>query len=106
MVSRVIAGREIQLSEDGLFLNDPNAWTRDVAQEMAREEGIETLTEAHWQIIDFCRQEGLAEGRAPSLRAIVAGTGVAMKELFNLFPKSPDKKVARIAGLRMAKRCI
>lgn len=106
MASRMIAGRQVQVSEDGLFLNDPNEWTREVAEEISREEGIDALTAAHWTIIDFCRREGLAEGRAPSLRAIVNGTGVSMKELFNLFPKSPDKKVARISGLRMAKRCI
>jgi tRNA 2-thiouridine synthesizing protein E len=102
----VIAGQQVQVSDDGLFLENPGDWTRELAAAVAQEEGIDPLTEAHWAIIDFCRQEGLAEGRAPSLRAIVNGTGVPMKELFNLFPKSPDKKVARISGLRMAKRCI
>ena len=105
MGSRVIAGKEVQLTENG-FLVDPQDWTREMALEIAKEEGIEIMTEAHWGIIDFCRQEGLEAGKAPSLRAIVNGTGVSMKALFELFPKSPDKKVALISGLRMAARCI
>lgn len=106
MPSRIIAGKLIHLTDDGLFLKDPHDWTTELAVEVAREEAIETLTETHWKIIEFCRQEGLAEGRAPALRIIVDRTGVPMKDLFTLFPKSPDKKVARISGLRMAKRCI
>lgn len=105
MASKMVAGKQIQIDDLGFF-TDPNDWTRDMVVELAQAEGMQELTELHWQIIDYCRQEGLASGRAPSLRAIVAATGVQMKELFNLFPKSPDKKIARITGLRMAARCI
>lgn len=106
MASKVLAGRQVQVTDDGLFFLDPHEWRREMAEEIAKEEGIEQLGETHWVVIDFCRQEGLEGGRAPSLRTIAMSTGIPMKELFTLFPKSPDKKVARISGLRMAARCI
>jgi tRNA 2-thiouridine synthesizing protein E len=42
----------ISLNAEG-FMTDPNQWTREIAEELARQEGIETLTPEHWKIIEY-----------------------------------------------------
>jgi TusE/DsrC/DsvC family sulfur relay protein len=88
------------------FMTDPKQWTKEIAVELAKQEGIDPLTEAHWKIIDFCRTTGLASGKAPTLRQITVGSGVSTKDLFTLFPKGPAKKVAKIAGLGKPEGCV
>ncbi|MEW6027877.1 MAG: TusE/DsrC/DsvC family sulfur relay protein [Chloroflexota bacterium] len=88
------------------FMTDPNQWTKEIAVELAKQEGIESLAAEHWKIIDFCRATGLTSGKAPTLRQITTGTGVSTKDLFALFPKGPAKKVARIAGLGKPEGCV
>ena len=105
MTTRTIAGKTVQVNDEGFMLN-PNEWTKEIAVEIAREEGLATLTDAHWKVIDFCRQNGMASGKAPTLRTITTGAGVPTKELFTLFPKGPAKKVARIAGLGKPEGCV
>lgn len=95
----------ISLNAEG-FMTDPNQWTREIAEELARQEGIETLTPEHWRIIEYCRETGLASGKSPTLRQITIGTGISTKELFALFPKGPAKKVAKIAGLGKPEGCV
>ncbi len=105
MATKVIAGKTVEVNEEG-FLLDPSQWDKDIAAEIAKEEGIPELTDAHWKVIEFCRQSAANTGKAPTLRAITNGAGVPTKELFSLFPKGPAKKVARIAGLGKPDGCV
>ena len=95
----------VALNDEG-FMTDPNEWTKEIAEVIAKQEGIEILTEDHWKIIDFCRETGLDSGSAPTLRQITTGTGLSTKELFKLFPKGPAKKVAKISGLGKPEGCV
>jgi len=95
----------VSLNDEG-FMTDPNEWTQEIAEAIARQEGIEVLTGDHWKIIDFCRETGLESGSAPTLRQITTGTNVTTKELFKLFPKGPAKKVAKISGLGKPEGCV
>lgn len=88
------------------FMTDPGQWTKELAVFLAKQEGIDALTENHWQIINFCRETGLTSGSSPTLRQITSGTGISTKELFALFPKGPAKKVAKIAGLGKPEGCV
>jgi tRNA 2-thiouridine synthesizing protein E len=105
MPTRTYAGKTVEVNEEGFMLN-PADWTKEIAVEIAKEEGIETLTDAHWKVIEYCRQVGVSSGKAPTLRTITTGAGVPTKELFTLFPKGPAKKVARIAGLGKPEGCV
>lgn len=106
MATRTFAGATVQVNDEG-FMTNPSEWSKDIAAEIAREEGIGELTPAHWQVIDFCRASAAKlNGKAPTLRQITTGTGVQTKELFGLFPKGPAKKVARIAGLGKPEGCV
>jgi len=105
MPTKKIAGVEVQVNEEG-FMTNPNEWNKEIAVELAKEEGIQELTEAHWKVIEFCRRSAAASGAAPTLRAITNGAGVSTKDLFALFPKGPAKKVARISGLGKPEGCV
>ena len=95
----------IALNDEG-FMTNPDEWTKEIAEAIAKQEGIESLSESHWKIIEFCRQTGVESGKAPTLRTITDGTGVSTKELFQLFPKGPAKKVAKISGLGKPEGCV
>jgi tRNA 2-thiouridine synthesizing protein E len=105
METVIIAGQSVEVNEEGFMLN-PEMWNKDIAAEIARKEGIEELTEAHWKVIDFCRQSAKDSGKAPTLRQITNGAGVSTKDLFALFPKGPAKKVAKISGLGKPEGCV
>ena len=105
MATREIAGKTVQVNEEG-FMTEPSEWTKEIAAEVAKEEGIAELTPEHWKVIDFCRQDGMSTGKSPTLRRITSQSGVSTKELFALFPKGPAKKVARISGLGKPEGCV
>ncbi len=105
MPTKVICGKTVQVNDEG-FMTNPAEWDKGIAEEIAKEEGIEDLTPAHWKVIDFCRAEGMKSGKAPTLRQITTGTGISTKELFTLYPKGPAKKVAHISGLGKPEGCV
>lgn len=105
MTTRTIAGATVHVNDEG-FMTEPGEWTKDIAAAIAAEEGIPELTPGHWTVIDYCRQTGMASGKAPTLRQITTGTGVSTKEMFTLFPKGPAKKVAHISGLGKPEGCV
>ena len=105
MATRTIAGKEVQVNDEG-YLTNPAEWTREIAAEIAKEEGIPTLTEAHWSVIDYCRKSAETSGAAPTLRTITTASGISTKDLFALFPKGPAKKVAKISGLGKPEGCV
>lgn len=105
MTTQTYANVSVDLNDEG-FMVDASQWTPEVARELAREEGIETLTDKHWQVLTFCREDAAQQGQAPGLRRISKLSGVGMKDLYQLFPKGPGKLAARIAGLPKPQGCI
>ncbi|MBI5301440.1 MAG: TusE/DsrC/DsvC family sulfur relay protein [Chloroflexi bacterium] len=104
MATKTIAGKTVQVNDEG-FMTNPSEWSKEIAVEMAKEEGIAELTANHWKIIDFCRASA-GSGKAPTLRQITTGAGVSTKDLFAWFPKGPAKKVAKISGLGKPEGCV
>ncbi len=98
-------GNQIKLDKNGHMKNF-NKWNEEIAKGIAKLEGLEELTDRHWIVIDFMRNEYQAKGDAPSIRKLIKESGVETKELYKLFPKGPAKKAAKIAGLPKPKGCI
>ena len=105
MATTTLAGKTVELDSDG-HLSRLQDWDQAIAAALAREEGIERLTERHWLVLNFMRKEFQEKGDAPSIRKLTKESGVPTKELYELFPKGPAKKAARIAGLPKPKGCI
>ncbi len=105
METLTIAGKTLALDADGNLANR-NDWNEDIAREIAAYEGIAELTPQHWAVINFMRHVFDKEGDSPSIRRLTKESGVDTKALYQLFPKGPAKKAARIAGLPKPKGCI
>lgn len=99
-----LADRQIHVNDEG-FLTDPAEWDEDLATTLAGQIGIQ-LTEAHWNVLRFLRQDYASQGQTPTLRRVSTAGGVPVKELFALFPQKPAKKMAYIAGLPKPQGCV
>ncbi len=105
MTTTTIAATDVELNDEGFFA-DPEQWTEEMAPELARREGIDELTDAHWTVLRFVRNEYLTKGTGPTVRMLGKTSGVPVKELYQLFPKGPAKVAARIAGIPKPRGCI
>ena len=105
MAQREIAGKSVDFNEEN-FMTDHTQWTDEVALAIAKEEGIDELTDRHFMVLNFMRKEYEEKGTGPSLRKLKNESGVQTKELYQLFPKGPAKKAARIAGIPKPEGCI
>jgi len=105
MTTAMIAATDVELNEEGFFVH-PEQWTEAMVPELARREGIDSLTDQHWTVIRFMRSEFLDKGTGPTVRVLGKSSGVSIKELYQLFPKGPAKVAARIAGIPKPRGCI
>jgi tRNA 2-thiouridine synthesizing protein E len=101
----ILVGKTFALDADGNLAN-PNDWNEEIGREIAAIEGIPELTAQHWAVINFMRTVFEKESDSPSIRRLTKESGVDTKTLYQLFPKGPAKKAARIAGLPKPKGCI
>ncbi len=105
MTTATLDGVAVTLNDEGFF-EDPTQWTEAMAVTLAREDGIEELTDKHWQVIHFMRSEYFEKGTGPTVRVLGKTSGVTVKELYQLFPKGPAKMAAKIAGIPKPRGCI
>ncbi|MEJ2597075.1 MAG: TusE/DsrC/DsvC family sulfur relay protein [Anaerolineales bacterium] len=95
---------DVEFDQDG-YMVDPHAWTPEIAQSIAQSLDI-TLTDRHWVVINFARNEFEKNGEPPTLRRLTKTTDVSTKEIYQLFPGGPAKVAAKIAGLGKPTGCI
>jgi tRNA 2-thiouridine synthesizing protein E len=104
MTTSTLAGTPVELNDEGFFVA-PSQWTEQMATELAAADDLE-LTDRHWQVIRFMRQEYFDKGTGPTVRMLGKTSGVPVKELYQLFPKGPAKTAARLAGIPKPRGCI
>ncbi len=105
MTTTTIADRNVDVDAEG-FLTDPEQWSDEVAEAIARQNGIPELTPRHWLVVRFMRDRYLTTGTAPTIRSLGKESGVPVKELYELFPKGPAKLAAKIGGIPKPRGCI
>jgi TusE/DsrC/DsvC family sulfur relay protein len=105
MTATMIADTSVDVDADG-FLTDPQQWNEQIAEQIARENGVPELTDRHWLVVNFMRERFLTTGTAPSIRSLGKESGVPIKELYQLFPKGPAKLAAKIGGIPKPRGCI
>ena len=99
------AGTTVDVNDEG-FLTEPTQWNEDVGRAIAAEEGIDELTDRHWVVINFMRDQYFEKGTGPTVRILGKTSGVSVKELYQLFPKGPAKVAAKVAGIPKPRGCI
>jgi tRNA 2-thiouridine synthesizing protein E len=105
MPTATIADTVVSVDSEG-FLEDPAIWTPDMGVEIAKANGIDVLTDRHWQVVNYMRTTYLDTGTAPSIRTLGKASGVPIKELYQLFPKGPAKLAAKVGGIPKPRGCI
>jgi tRNA 2-thiouridine synthesizing protein E len=99
-----IDSHQIHVDDEG-FLTEYDEWDENLAVVLADRIGIE-LTDAHWKVIRFLRDDYRTQGDTATTRRVQAVGGVPVKEQFALFPKKPAKKMAYVAGLPKPHGCV
>jgi tRNA 2-thiouridine synthesizing protein E len=100
-----IAGRDVQVDAEG-FMTEYDEWTEDIGRDLAAAIGIDELTDDHWKAIRFLRDDFVEQQETATLRRVTKVGGIPTKQLFQLFPKKPAKKMAYIAGLPKPRGCV
>lgn len=100
-----IENRVFEFDGDG-FLTNPGEWNEDVAALIAKYDGIETMSEKHWAIVNIIRQNYEEKGNAPMIRTICQKTGLRLREIYELFPLGPARGACRVAGLPKPDGCV
>lgn len=96
-----INGTELETDEQG-FLLDPD-YSEEIVHAIAAAEGL-TLTDDHWKVVVYLRDEYREHGQTPNFRNMLKGMaevipGCESKTLYDLFPLGPAKQGAKVAGL-------
>ena len=92
----MVAPNPLEFDEDGL-LKDPNQWNESVALQIAKDMGIESLTETHWKIIRSLREYYAKFGTAPAMSHICHTHGMDKHCTHDLFHSCLG--AWRVAGL-------
>ncbi|GLQ31693.1 TusE/DsrC/DsvC family sulfur relay protein [Litoribrevibacter albus] len=106
----VVNQQTIQTDKEG-YLENIEDWNEDVAEALATSEQIE-LTDKHWEIIHVLREFYKTYETSPSARPLAKAVKASLGEekansiyLMTLFPESPAKQGAKIAGLPRPANC-
>ena len=93
----------MQVSEEG-YLEDMTQWNEDIANEIAKEIGID-LTDKHFEVLNYIREKTEA-GEALTIRKVGKSGIVDIKGHYDLFPKGPLKYSSKIAGIPKPASCV
>ena len=91
-------GQTLQVSFDKFgFLINEQVWTSELANQIALREGVETLGDRHWLVINHLRDKYQSFGGMPGIRSVCRSSGVPKHEVQQLFGTCMN--VWKIAGL-------
>ncbi len=96
-----VKGVDLEADDQG-YLLEP-VFDDEAVRVIAAAEGI-VLSDAHWEVIAYLRDQYRDEGATPNFRAMLKGMseihpGVDSKYLYDLFPVGPAKQGPKVAGL-------
>jgi TusE/DsrC/DsvC family sulfur relay protein len=100
-MSYEVNGQTLETDDEG-YLLEAN-YADEVCPVIAQVEGI-TLTEDHWAVIRYLRDQYREHGHTPNFRNMLKDLADVLphhdsKTLYDLFPGGPAKQGVRVAGL-------
>ena len=98
-------GASFEVDEDG-FLLDFNSFNQNWIEYVRKQEGIETISEEHQQVIDVLQDYYKKNGIAPMVRVLSKLTKFKLKHIYELFPSGPGKGACKMAGLPKPTGCV
>ena len=103
MATKTYAGHSVEVNDEG-YMADASQWNREIAAEMAKEEGIE-LTEKHYAVLEFLRNSN-EKGETLTIRRVGKSGITDIKGLYQLFPGGPLKFSSKFAGIPKPASCV
>ncbi|MFC1731894.1 TusE/DsrC/DsvC family sulfur relay protein [candidate division KSB1 bacterium] len=103
MEQKNYAGQVLEVTEEG-YLLDSSKWNKEVAIDIAKEEGIE-LSDTHFEVLNYIRKK-VENEETLTIRAIGKSGIVDIKGFYGLFPGAPLKNATRIAGVPKPSSCV
>lgn len=107
----VLGNKQIETDEQGYLLNWQD-WSVQWVPVLAAQEQI-SLTDAHWEVINFVRQFYAEHHDSPAIRTLVNAMKAQFgpekgnsRYLYRLFPEGPAKQATKLAGLPKPVKCI
>jgi TusE/DsrC/DsvC family sulfur relay protein len=111
MASIEVNGKSYEIDEEG-YLVDLSTWNEEVGAYLATTEGL-TLTDQHWEVINFLREYYNEFQIAPAVRVLTKAIGKKLgpekgnsQYLYELFPYGPAKQACKVAGLPKPTGCV
>lgn len=104
MGQKTLVGVTIDIDDNG-YMTNFDQWNKELAQALAKENGIEELSPKHWDVIEYI-QKGVKDGVVLSIRKIGKSGIVDIKTFYDLFPDGPLKKATLIAGVPKPSGCV
>ncbi len=105
MAGAVLGGIHIEINENG-FIQEPEKWNKNVAEDLAKTENVYPMSEEHWKLVNCLRDYYLKFGIAPPIRMVIKQTGFNLKKIYQLFPGGPAKSACKVAGLPKTTGCV
>ncbi len=103
MATKTIAGQSIEVNDEG-YMVDASQWSKEIAAEMAKEQGIE-LTDKHYEVLEFLRNAS-EKGETLTIRRVGKSGITDIKGLYQLFPGGPLKYSSKFAGIPKPASCV
>ena len=91
MAKAALGGVEIEIDEDG-FIQEPEKWNKEVAEDLAKTENASPMSEEHWKLVNYLRDYYIKFGIAPPIRMVVKQTGLDLKYIYKLFPGGASER--------------
>ena len=88
------------------FLLEISTWSREVAEELARQNNLGPLSEDHWRIIEYVKSYYQENGTGPPIVSIGKATGFTANYICTLFTCGIARGAYRLAGLPRPSGCL
>jgi tRNA 2-thiouridine synthesizing protein E len=106
-----VDGKTIEADGNG-YLANPEEWNENIAAAIAAADKIDALTEKHWDVINYLRDEYFNNGgNQPNMRHLLKAMQekwddkkLDSKDLYTLFPAGPAMQAPKIGGVPQPKR--
>lgn len=99
-----VANKKLSLDEDG-YMQDIDQWTVNIAEELARIDGVGELTGEHWKLITAIRFHYEKFKVSPLCRDVLVESGFTKQDMHRLFPPMGYKTAYKVAGLPKPIEC-
>ena len=90
MAKANLGGMDIEIDEDG-FIQEPEKWNKEVAEDLAKTENASPMNEEHWKLVNYLRDYYVKFGIAPPIRMFVNRRGSISNISTNCFQGVPPR---------------